>query len=73
MVVICDLKLRLFPSIPLKWHNSAVAVALREALAALSGFSRVPCQQKLSIQRFLGCFPPVISAEVLHNLQFVQK
>jgi hypothetical protein len=49
------------------------AVELREALAALSDYSRTSCQQKLQIQRFFGGYPPVISAGNLHNSHFVHQ
>jgi hypothetical protein len=72
-VQITNLILRLLPLHPLKWHKSEKAVALRELLAAHSGYNRASCQSKLHIQRVLGGFPPVISAENLHNLQFLHQ
>jgi hypothetical protein len=60
---------RIAPTHPLQWHNSDKAADIRELLAALSGISRAITLHFVSIQRFLPCFPPAISAEVLHNLQ----
>jgi len=60
------------PLHPLKRHNSAEAVASAEQSAALSGYSRATCLHNLQFQRFLGCFPPVISAEVLRIMRKLQ-
>src|SRR6266536_3374046 len=62
---------RIAPLHPLQRHDICDAVDIREPTAALSGISRTSRHAKVSIQWFLSCFPPVISAEVLHKLQLL--
>jgi hypothetical protein len=47
-----------------RWHYGSNPLHL----CHFSSISRASRRAKLSIQRFLGCFPPVISAEVMQNL-----
>jgi len=64
---------RFSPSYPLQRHPNWRAVALQEQSAELrhfSAISRASRHTKMSIQRFLGSFPPVISAD---KLQFVHS
>ena len=57
------------PVYPLQRHTYMHAVDMREPITALSGISRASRHAIVSIQRFLGCFPPAISAGNLHKLQ----
>jgi len=54
---------RITPVPPLQQHNNDKAADTREQNAALSGISRASRCTKVSIQRSLGCLPPVISAD----------
>ncbi|MBI1280683.1 MAG: hypothetical protein GC179_21345 [Anaerolineaceae bacterium] len=56
---------------PLRRHPNMQAATLTEQIAALSSISRATCRHKMSIQRLAPVFPPVISADNRHKLQFV--
>jgi hypothetical protein len=60
------------PVHPLQRHDTDDAADIRELLAALSGISRASRLHFVSIQRFLPCFLPAISAGNLHKLQILQ-
>jgi hypothetical protein len=65
---------RIAPLHPLQRHGTDDAADTRERNAALSGISRASSHHKMSIQRFLPCFPPIISAgnlQILHNLRIL--
>jgi len=59
--------------LPLQQHSYCTAAALREKFAALSGISRASRFAKMSIQRFLGCFPLAISADYVQKVQYLQQ
>jgi hypothetical protein len=60
---------RITPLHPLLQCTNCTAVESREPTAALSGISQASRHGKVSIQQFLGCFPPIISAGILHKMQ----
>jgi hypothetical protein len=63
---------RIAPIHPLRRHCQLCSGGYAGAFRCTGGISRANRQSFVSIQRFLPCFPPVISAGNLHKLQFMQ-
>ncbi len=63
---------RIIPSHPLQRHNTDEAADIRQPVAAFSGISRATRTATAPIQRIAPLDLPVISADLLHNLQIVQ-
>jgi len=60
------------PVNPLRHMHYLHAADVTESIAALSDISRTSRLALVSIQRFLPCFPPAISAGILQFMQQMQ-